>query len=355
MGITSRGAVEGFVSRGGDAPVWDPNAIVIVGHDVPMVDALWWASCPRLDEELRELAEEQAGRLTPAADDVSLASIREHGVLDPVDVCRLRVAVRAGERLLHPGTMILLAGRRRVLRARVVWNGQTHVPIAGRKGSVRLVIRQGEPHALFRFNRLENARKNLRPEHRAEQAKILLAHLPGDDADPTVRIAKERQVATEMAVDLRTIQNWLAIDKVVPELKEAITRGVEVNGQVKRFPVSKAPDVARLPEPEQREVVKQWAEEGAPKTPVLTKQLSERKKGAKAPRREEVRRIRPPGVFERLAIIAEAGQRSKGCDAQIDAFGVALVKALGGDDKAIDDLPADWQGWFVQAQERPGR
>lgn len=345
----------GFVSLGGEAPELDPHAIVIVGHDIPDVPELSFARCPRLAEEVAEVAAEVGGTFTPGEDGLSLASIRQHGVIDPAPIYKLKSPLTLPDgRTLPFGTPIALDGRRRILRARIVFDEEKarRVPVAERKGLVRVLPKTGGEEALFQFNRLGNTGKPMRPEHRAELMKTWMALMPGDQLDDKIRV-----IAESLAVHPRTVKNWLAIDAVVPEAREAI-HGVAVDGKQRKLPARLAPVLARLPAAEQRKQVEDWKQAGAPKgnkAESKVRAAGRKQDGARLVPRPGPK-LRPPLVIERLHTTIDIAFRGKrGSKAEVEHLGHfrSLLAWAMGDDDAADELPPMLQGWCRQATERP--
>lgn len=181
--------IEGYRARGGEAPWIDPFKILIVGLDIPATAENWFAHCPRIEEDL---------------DEDFVESVREDGVRKPVEV------FQDGNRV------VLLAGRRRVRAARIVWGEQSERGIpADERIAVRVLIRSGTPDELFKFNVRDNSdRKDLNPIQRAKLMQNYQKYA-GDDADKTARM---------FGVSVPTVRNHLALLDLAASVQEAVAR-----------------------------------------------------------------------------------------------------------------------------------
>lgn len=200
--------IEGYRSRGGEIPWVDPFKILIAGIDIPATAENWFAHCPRIDEDI---------------DDAFIQSVREDGVRKPVEV------FRDGNRV------VLLAGRRRVRAARIVWKEQEEQKTAlDRRIAVRVLIRSGSPDELFKFNVRDNSdRKDLNPIQRATLMQSYQKYA-GDDIDKTARM---------FGVSGPTVRSYLTLLDLAPSVQEAVAR--------RTFSITNALRLSALPRAEQ--------------------------------------------------------------------------------------------------------
>lgn len=283
-------ALDGVARRGGDVPWMDPYKIVIVGLDEPETASNWFAFCPRVKEAL---------------DEEFVNSVRQDGVRQPVDV------YRDGNRA------VLLAGRRRVRAARIVYEEQKAAgkPEAERI-TVRFIVRQGEPADLFRVNVSENAdRENLSP---VQRAKLMLQHQKyGGD---------EEAIAKAFNCTTRTVRNTLAVLDLDPDGQAAVASG--------EIPARLAPKLAKMPREKQRKAREQMKLAGATKGAAAENALRAIEKGkpvVKDERRVRSRRRFDLGI-EALLSIQSARDLSAGEKAAVRATIEALEWAVGNDD-----------------------
>ena len=210
--------IDGYRARGGEAPWIDPNKIVVVGLDVPASADNWFAHCPRIDEEIEE---------------EFVQSVREDGVRKPVEV------YRDGNRVA------LLAGRRRVRAARIVWKEQADkdVPVDSRI-AVRVLMRSGDPSDLFKYNVRDNAdRKDLNPIQRATMMANYQKHA-GDDVDKT---------AGMFNVSPATVRNYLSLLNLTSCVQAAVAkRELSVANALALTPLPRADQAAHLSEYKQQ-------------------------------------------------------------------------------------------------------
>jgi ParB family chromosome partitioning protein len=276
----------GYASRGGEVPAFHPNEIVIVGIDEEENEHNRYAFCPRVDEPIEE---------------EFLASIRDDGVRDPVSVAR------DGNRV------ILLAGRRRVRAARLIWQEQAKagMKVASRI-TVRVIIRKGQPADLFRINVEENAqRKDLTAPQRA-QLMLHAMRMHGDD---------KAKVATLFRCSSRTVENTLAILDCSPKVQKAIAAGM---------PATVAREFAGMSRAEQEAKLDEMTEKGATRGESAKRALVAAKQGK--PVGNPVGRMRSRQFTERwLAEIEE----SKIITTEFK-IAKAILRFLMGDDGAID-------------------
>ena len=141
------------------------------------------------------------------------ASVREHGVLQPVLVRPLQVDERAAWRSLADGdavpSYVLVAGSRRLEAARR----------AGRE-TIPVVIRVASRDEAFVLNLVENIqRENLSGAERV-RAIELLASLREEHGEPM----STRRIAEVVKKDHSTIVKWLGIHRQ-PLLREAVAEG----------------------------------------------------------------------------------------------------------------------------------
>jgi ParB/RepB/Spo0J family partition protein len=181
--------IDGYRARGGEAPWIDPNKIVVVGLDVPASADNWFAHCPRIDEDIEE---------------EFVQSVREDGVRKPVEVCR------------DGNCVVLLAGRRRVRAARIVWKEQADKDVpADSRIAVRVLVRSGSPADLFKYNVRDNAdRKDLNP---IQRATMMASHqkYAGEDVDKT---------AGMFNVSAATVRNYLSLLNLTSCVQAAVAR-----------------------------------------------------------------------------------------------------------------------------------
>lgn len=347
--------IPGYVARGGDAPILNPHEIIIVGHDIPYVPELWFAYCPRIADEVREVADERAGRFAPPEGTLSLASVREHGIIDPADVYLLKREIRVVDRVLPVRTPICLDGRRRTLRGRIVFDEQAAVKLEDRKGAVRCLLRGGrsEPDLalLYSYNVLGNTGKPLTTPQRAELVRHRFSVIVPDTgaAGASERFAAEQQVAHEFGVHWRTVQSYIALDNAAPEVKRAATEGVEVNGAKRKLPAHVAAEVARLPAPEQPKAIERWKDAGAPKG-------EKARLAVKAPKDGKARAtpMLPRGIVERLYERVDKAYR-KGERTPCVATARDLLAFVLGDRETGEAMAGQMGEWVREALERSRR
>jgi hypothetical protein len=245
--------VEGVLRRGGDVPVIDPNEAVIIGHDEPYSDSYWFAFCPRADKPVN---------------DAFVESIRApNEVRDPVHVCR------------DGGRIILLAGRRRIKGARIVWAEQAKagVPIAKRV-VVRFIMHTGSPEQLFRVNRSENAdRESLTLLERA----LLMAHYKK-------QVDNLKLVAAEFQCTAQTVRNALALLECAPQVQREVEAGL---------PASIAVKLAKLPREKQVAALDEMIAAGATRGVAAERAVKAKAKGEEV---RPVRRMRARSWLEQL-------------------------------------------------------
>lgn len=152
----------GFIARGGEVPLIDPDQIIIVGVDEPQDAENWYADCPRFDQE-------------PSAE--FIANIRDLGVRVPVEVGK------DGKRL------VLLDGRNRVKAARIVRKEQAEAGIPeAQRVAVRCIIRHGSPEELYSYNVASHqAAEPLNPMQLAQQLGVYIKNV-GDDLDRASKV-----------------------------------------------------------------------------------------------------------------------------------------------------------------------
>lgn len=360
----------GFVALGSEAPLIDPHEVIIVGHDVPNVPELRFAFCPRVDAEVAEVAEEQRGEYMPGADALSIASIRERGVDKPFEVYRLKAPLTLPDgRVLDRGTPINLDGRRRTLRARVVWEEEKarRVPLTERKGAVRIIPqggREANSFNLFLFNWNANTGKPMTAPQRAELVKIALDLLADEEATkPEAERRSEAEmhaiIAARMVVNPRTIKNLLAYKALDEDTQRAMTEGVEVApGEVQRLPASLAPALAKMNPEERAQAIEDMKKGGRAKGAAAKKAVEKAAKRGQDDGEERVR-VRPSRSLRLLATQLEDDLRGRRItdkqqrERMKEALG--LLKWVLCDDKGLDDMPPMLQGRCVQSLERQPR
>jgi len=204
--------IEGYRSRGGETPWVDPFKIRITGVDVPATAENWFAHCPRIDEDI---------------DDGFVQSVREDGVRKPVEV------FRDGNRV------VLLAGRRRVRAARIVWKEQEEQKTAlDKRIAVRVLIRSGSPDELFKFNVRDNSdRKDLNPIQRATLMQSYQKYA-GDDVDKTARM---------FGVSGPTVRSHLALLSLAASVQDAVgRRDLSMSNALRLSDLPRAEQTAKL-------------------------------------------------------------------------------------------------------------
>jgi ParB/RepB/Spo0J family partition protein len=207
--------IDGYRARGGETPWVDPHRIMITGIDVPATAENWFAYCPRLDEDV---------------DDDFVLSVREDGVRKPVEV------YRDGNRV------VLLAGRRRVRAARIIWKEQADRGVTlDKRIAVRVLIRSGAPDELFKYNVRDNSdRKDLNPIQRATLMQSYQKYA-GDDVDKTARM---------FGVSGPTVRSHLALLDLAAAVQQAVAR--------REFSVSNALRLSSLPRAEQADKLAEY-------------------------------------------------------------------------------------------------
>lgn len=297
--MSSSTNITGCIGRGGDVPWINPHEVVIAGVDEPLTDETWFAFCPRLEQRV-------------APDDKLLHDIRQNGVLRPIEGCR------DGKRLL------LLAGRRRTLRARIVWDEEKRrrVPDKENKGGLRFLVRDGEPDELFAFNVSENERENLTALQRAQLLRHGLRHMHGTEAENIAALAEREEVVPA------TIKNRLAILDCHPVVQAAISTG--------QIPETAAKEFAAMPKADQGKKLEELVSKGITKGGALKQGLRAAREGKSAADGGNVIRVRSRVFWERFRDEAypDAAIREHA------KIAWALARYHLGDDTALDKLPS---------------
>lgn len=259
--------IKGFVGRGGEVARYNPHEVFIVGIDVEPDEDLWPFECARLDEEQAEVEAEIAGKWTPGPDDLSLASVRLHGILQPGIGVRLK------------GRVFVVDCRRRALRGRIVWDEEKKkgVAEADRKGALpmRLIslageigVRGGKTLAeIYAINLAANQHKPMTAMQRAQAMLHFYDHLPEKNPDGTP-VARSRQVdatAKQFGVTERTVENNLRLLSTSAKVQEAVTEGVDVGGNRVHLSMANATQLSALPKKEQDAALAKMIATGAVK------------------------------------------------------------------------------------------
>lgn len=235
MGSTATRKLAGFAALGGEVPYINPNAIKIVGVDLPQTDENWFAYCPRADEPL---------------EDEWVEDIRKNGVRQPVDGCRDGDAI------------LLLEGRRRVRAARIVWKEQEKAGVPeGKRITLRVHVHKGTPEVLFAYNVASDNRK----EKSASQRAALMAHAKKFGAD-------DKAVAEMFGCTVVTVKNMLAFLDLAPSVQKAVDEG---------FPLHAAIKLRDMPREKQKEALLELEAAGATKGAAAENGIAAKKAGRK--------------------------------------------------------------------------